>query len=158
MVSLTPRLLRAIIVPSKTWMRSLSPSLIFTWTRMVSPGRKLGRSLFMNLASNFSSAGFSIVVFLGSAKPLPANRAVCGPRLCRSFLDVDERGLPRQTSHPCFAGSPLGQVLCASHNFLEKIGAHTRRFLSRGVLAPPADLRMVATEQHVRDFPAPEFS
>src|SRR5215468_9286274 len=35
---------RAITTPSKIWIRSLSPSRIFTWTRTVSPARNGGRS------------------------------------------------------------------------------------------------------------------
>src|SRR5262245_6235583 len=43
-------------MPSKIWTRSLSPSLIFTWTLMVSPGLKLGRSVRSCLFSTISSA------------------------------------------------------------------------------------------------------
>src|SRR5438132_1444532 len=39
MLSPSPVLLRAMSVPSNACRRSLSPSLIFTWTRIVSPGR-----------------------------------------------------------------------------------------------------------------------
>src|SRR6202521_3447592 len=45
MVSPMPVLWRAMTVPSKACRRSLSPSLILTCTRMVSPGRNSGRSV-----------------------------------------------------------------------------------------------------------------
>ena len=41
-VSPVPDPRRLITVPWKTWIRSLSPSLIFTCTRTVSPGLKSG--------------------------------------------------------------------------------------------------------------------
>src|SRR5437868_5505131 len=47
-------LLFEITTPSKACRRSLSPSLIFTWTRTVSPGRKPGRSVRLLLERSFS--------------------------------------------------------------------------------------------------------
>src|ERR1022692_2337458 len=53
MLSPMPVFLRAITVPSKACKRSLSPSLIFTCTRMVSPGRNSGVSVRLFLLMTF---------------------------------------------------------------------------------------------------------
>ena len=47
MVSLMPPCLRAMTVPSKTWIRSREPSLMRTCTRTVSPTFASGSSSFM---------------------------------------------------------------------------------------------------------------
>ena len=41
-VGASPWLLR-MTMPSNAWTRSFSPSLIFTWTRTVSPGSNSGK-------------------------------------------------------------------------------------------------------------------
>src|SRR5574341_949490 len=46
----------AMTTPSKTWIRSLSPSLILVCTRTVSPVRNSGRSLRRYFFSTWSSA------------------------------------------------------------------------------------------------------
>src|ERR1039458_4815111 len=67
-VSPNPVLLRAMTVPSKAWSRSLSPSLIFTWTLMVSPGRKVGTAsgrlfLLMNFVNNAFCMEISLIFY-----------------------------------------------------------------------------------------------
>src|SRR5947199_368005 len=47
---------RRITAPSKTWILSLSPSLILTCTRTVSPGRNSGRPFLICCCSTFSRA------------------------------------------------------------------------------------------------------
>src|SRR2546427_4655262 len=49
--------LRPMTVPSKTWMRSLSPSTTRTCTRTVSPGLNTGRSL-RSCSASIRSIGF----------------------------------------------------------------------------------------------------
>src|SRR5262245_49497324 len=44
-------------VPSKTWIRSLSPSTPRTWTRTVSPGLNVGTSL-RSCSASIRSIGF----------------------------------------------------------------------------------------------------
>src|SRR3954462_5155222 len=50
-----------ITVPSNACTRSLSPSLILTCTRTVSPGTNDGRSVRRILLSNFSNIGWFII-------------------------------------------------------------------------------------------------
>src|SRR5438552_7327297 len=56
-ISRLPPPLRRITVPSKTWMRSLSPSTTRTCTRTVSPGLKGGNSL-RSCSASMRSMGF----------------------------------------------------------------------------------------------------
>src|SRR6185437_932506 len=58
--------LREITVPSNACTRSLSPSLIFTWTRTLSPGTKGGMSLRLVLARSFSMIRFVMILLLFS--------------------------------------------------------------------------------------------
>src|SRR2546422_7477199 len=55
--------LRPITEPSKTWMRSLSPSTTRTCTRTVSPGLKPGTSL-RSCSASMRSIGFTSAPFL----------------------------------------------------------------------------------------------
>src|SRR5881296_1268599 len=55
-VSRAPPCFCAMQIPSNTWMRSLSPSLIFTWTLMVSPGLNFGISVRSCCFSTTSNA------------------------------------------------------------------------------------------------------
>src|SRR5579872_2245269 len=61
MVSLMPVLLRAMTVPSNTWRRSLSPSLILTCTLMVSPGRNSGWVACLFLFRILAMVAFCII-------------------------------------------------------------------------------------------------
>jgi len=54
-ISLRPWPLRAMTVPVKTWMRSLSPSTILQWTSTISPMRKKGTFFFRHLLSTASN-------------------------------------------------------------------------------------------------------
>src|SRR5213593_2882379 len=56
-ISRLPPPLRRITVPSKTWMRSLSPSTTRTCTRTVSPGLKAGTPL-RSCSASMRSIGF----------------------------------------------------------------------------------------------------
>src|ERR1700733_7016472 len=82
--------LTAMTIPSKAWRRSLSPSLIFTCTRMVSPGAKSGRSVRWSLSASFCMigwidivvsllevAGFSLHDFGGFAERNPQEVVCC---------------------------------------------------------------------------------
>src|SRR5262245_22105536 len=53
-------------VPSKTWMRSLSPSTTRTWTRTVSPDLKVGTSL-RSCSASIRSIGFMEPLLLSVA-------------------------------------------------------------------------------------------
>src|ERR1700682_2893198 len=64
MLSPSPVLLRAITVPSNAWRRSLSPSLILTCTRMVSPGLNVGRSARLFFCMNFDINAFCMTISL----------------------------------------------------------------------------------------------
>src|SRR5580704_17421825 len=99
MLSPKPVLLRAITVPSKACRRSLSPSLIFTWTRMVSPGRKVGTaSARLFLLMNFDNNAFCMKISLNfyhirvrgdSARlplPLVAARYVTGGSVAAGYV------------------------------------------------------------------------
>src|SRR5262249_15596731 len=89
-VARTPPCFCAMQMPSKTWTRSLSPSLIFTCTLTVSPGLKLGRSVrsccfstisnaFINSPTlDFKSPGISPVCFSASSA-LRLRTAIYGP-------------------------------------------------------------------------------
>src|SRR6266550_907273 len=55
---------RAITTPSNACNRSLSPSLIFTCTRTLSPGTKAGRSVRNVLARSFSMIRFDMMMSL----------------------------------------------------------------------------------------------
>src|SRR5262245_2784308 len=62
-VSRVPGPLRRSTVPSKTWMRSLSPSTTRTWTFTVSPGRKAGTPL-RRCSASMTSIGFTELTLL----------------------------------------------------------------------------------------------
>ena len=47
--------LPAMTMPAKTWIREREPSMTFTWTLTVSPGRKSGMSDRSEAASSASS-------------------------------------------------------------------------------------------------------
>src|SRR6185436_8835573 len=56
-----PPPLREMTMPWKIWMRSLSPSLTFTWTLTVSPGAKLGMSVRVSRDStSFMISGMAV--------------------------------------------------------------------------------------------------
>src|SRR5207248_770816 len=102
-------------------MRSLSPSRTFTWTRTVSPERMAGRS---------ASCGFST----SSIASIPASTRF----------------------HVLQLRSPA--ILQLAQNLLlfvvqiragQQIGALLERPRQRLALAPPANVRVVARQQHV---------
>src|SRR5450631_2949019 len=68
---------RLMTTPSNTCTRSLSPSLIFTWTRTVSPGWNAGRSVRSDLASSFSMIRFDIVVGPSSLAAFYLSQNLC---------------------------------------------------------------------------------
>src|SRR5579872_6320284 len=79
MLSPIPVLLRAMTVPSNACRRSLSPSLIFTCTRMVSPGRNTGRSARLFFCVYFVNNAFCMTISLISyltLAPGPGSPAV----------------------------------------------------------------------------------
>src|SRR5438128_1195538 len=71
--------------PSKTWILSLSPSLILTCTRTVSPGRNSGRPFLICCCSTFSRA----VVMMNTPKVTDFSvAAVCDRRSAPWQLSV----------------------------------------------------------------------
>ena len=73
-----PPFFQPMMIPSKTWMRSLSPSLIFVWTRTVSPMRSFGRSVRRYCFSISSMTVFMALFFgrwaRGGGRARPASR------------------------------------------------------------------------------------
>src|SRR5579864_5980723 len=93
MVSPMPVLWRATTVPSKACRRSLSPSLILTCTRMVSPGRNAGRSVRWFLFAILVMTAFCIISSLLSqffrVQQIGAKaRGFFPRRICPPFPDL----------------------------------------------------------------------
>src|ERR1700722_19786873 len=94
-VSLFPRPRRLITTPSKTWMRSLSPSLTFMWILTVSPGRNVVLCSAVDVFF-FSSNAAIIAVLLDFLSlrprhqigPLALRRGLGGPEPPRRDLLV----------------------------------------------------------------------
>src|SRR5512140_912792 len=139
MVSPIPVFLRAMTVPSYACRRSLSPSLILTCTRIVSPGRNSGTSLFLPLLMNFVNNGLfmtllsqSLQQFRPQARRLLHRRSMApaadflvisaeqhlrrlpaspfrGPRILRAVQDA-------RHVRGAAEGLPQGRVLVAEHS------------------------------------------
>src|SRR5581483_3625353 len=108
--------------PSNICRRSLSPSLMRTWTRTVSPAPKVGTSACWVFARSFSMmAEFGILLFLGAEA---------------RFL---------------FAPDPGDQnsIFFAERRLLEQIGTVPQGLAQRRPPPPAANLFMVPGHQHL---------
>ena len=152
MVRLTPLLCWAITVPSNACNRSLSPSLIFTCTRMVSPGRNSGWPLRLvpgrdlrqqcvfhnqNPSSMISQTGDPFSQILSSSIdraaaarffPAPPSAATAGfPHGFRpaALPEPSSREIP-----PAWyiAGNPAGRPLRTTRNSAESLFPSTPSF------------------------------
>src|SRR4051812_44370331 len=114
-----------ITVPSNICTRSLSPSLIFTCTRTVSPGTNDGRSVRRILLINFSNIGWFDI--FGSSI------------LSVSFaLDLRDQSL----------------VLCAQLHPSDQVRTIAQRLLQSLPAAPLPYGFVVAVHQRLRHWPA----
>src|SRR2546423_1221013 len=115
---------RPMTTPSKIWMRSLSPSRTLTCTRTVSPDLIAGRSV----SCAFSTSSIALI---------GTPQQVYRPAL-RFFLPRDEiaQHLP---------------LFVVEIRPSQQIRPPLERPRHRFALPPPADIRMVARQQHIRD-------
>src|SRR5579871_4404148 len=126
---------RLITTPSNACTRSLSPSLIFTCTRTVSPGRNAGRSVRWVLASSFSIIRFDMFFsFLG------LRRQVLG---LRNYLFRCSYYLRPNTCFPAFHAGQNLVVFLAEFHALQQIRTVTQRLLQSLFASPAPDLGMV---------------
>src|ERR1017187_4181151 len=127
--------------PSNACKRSLSPSLIFTWTRTVSPGLKSGRSVRRVLASSRSMIGelFDIVLFL----PCRAPRG--GQKIAISNSEL-------VTSRSSLLSLNLGQQLAiffTQVSIAQQIGTIAQCLLQRTTAPPLSNLVVVPVHQNL---------
>src|SRR5437899_87020 len=156
---------RLITTPSNACTRSLSPSLIFTWTRTVSPGRNAGMSVRRDFASSFSiirfdmSLPFACSILISNLILSSSRTKSCHPEPCAfcGSKDLCIAGLrDERLSSP---GSELGRTLdpfqCLSILFSEFHALHQirpvpQRLLQCLLTPPPPNFQMVAVNQNLR--------
>src|SRR5579871_6025072 len=120
---------RLMTTPSKACTRSLSPSLIFTWTRTVSPGRNAGMSVRWDLASSFSMIRFDMMVILRLS--ISKSRSILSGH---AALDVVQNST----------------VFVAQFRAFQQVRTVAQRFLQCLLAPPAADLVVIAVEQNFR--------
>src|SRR5262252_6596474 len=130
-----PRL-RAITTPSKACRRSLSPSLIFTCTRIVSPALNSGRSVRFCLERSLSMIGFDMMLIL----PL---------RTSHMEFIVPKDFSPEQSRVPRNADSPAVQAT-RNNKFTCLKSRSAILYLPHSAVPDPANLADCAAS-----FPAP---
>src|ERR1019366_330087 len=130
--------------PSNACKRSLSPSLIFTWTRTVSPGLKSGRSVRRVLASRRSIIGelFDIVLFLPCRAPRGGQKiAISNSELVTSRSSLLSLNLGQQLA-----------ILFAQVCIAQQIGTIAECLLQRATAPPLSNLVVVPVYQHLRNL------
>src|SRR5438270_8698729 len=132
-----PRFLR-MTTPSKIWMRSLWPSLIFVCTRTVSPTRNAG--------TWFRASGFT---FFSSTSSIAFAR-IFAPLLRTCLCRVSYCSLKTKESSSFFS-LEQPQVLGREAQLLEQVGAPFPRAQERLPPAPARDAGVVPAEQGLRD-------
>src|SRR5688500_6601534 len=145
-----------ITMPSKTWMRSLSPSRTFTWTRTVSPARMSGR--FVRCVCSIVSIAF-ITVLLGRPWRPPVFE-VFPPRVQPLAIRRVQVGAgqqirpPRQRAAQPFAPPPfvdLGMMPREEHLRHRLAAPHRRPGVVR-VIEQPAAERIRRHRRRVPDY------
>src|SRR5258706_10400278 len=120
---------RPMMIPSKIWMRSLSPSRTLTCTRTVSPDFIRGRSA----NCDFSISSIALI----SRLPL-LRRVQKDPAFIQDFLEQ-------------FA------VLVVERRLLDQLRPPIQRPRQRGLPAPPPNVSVMPREQHVGHFHSREL-
>src|SRR6267143_5628463 len=138
-----PRFLR-MTTPSKIWIRSLSPSLIFVCTRTVSPTRNAGT---WPRASGFT--------FFCSTSSIAFAR-IFAPLLRTCLCRVSYCSLKTKESSSFFS-LEQAQVLGRQVELLEQVRAPFPRAQERLPPAPARDAGVVPAEQRLGNARAPEF-
>src|SRR5215831_7687313 len=131
---------REMTVPSNACTRSLSPSLIFTWTRTVSPGLMAGRSLRCSLAASFSMMGCCDMTFSSSLKDDPTS------------INFKFQISNLKFSIP-FSRAQLGEqslVFLTQRLVVQQVRPVTQCLFQRFAPAPLANLLVVSADQHFR--------
>src|SRR2546430_633702 len=123
--------------PSKIWMRSLSPSLIFVCTRTVSPTRNAG--------TWFRASGFT---FFSSTSSIAFAR-IFAPLLRTCLCRVSYCSLKTKESSSFFSLEEP-QVLGRQAQLLEQVGAALLRAQERLAPAPSRHAGVVPAEQRLR--------
>src|SRR5215469_5038740 len=137
---------RLITTPSNACTRSLSPSLIFTWTRTVSPGRNAGRSVRCVFASSFSIIRFDMSVSFLAHSPARTEKAIATFSWHARKHALIRILLISAALHP--AQSLL--VFLAQFYRLKQVRTVIQSFPQSLLAAPTANLLMVAVDQHLR--------
>src|SRR5437660_169657 len=138
-----PRFLR-MTTPSKIWMRSLSPSLIFVCTRTVSPTRNAGtwpRASGLTFFCSTSSIAFA---------------RIFAPLLRTCLCRVSYCSLKTKESSSFFS-LEQPQILGRETQLLEQVRAPFPRAQQGLPPAPARDAGVVPAEQRRRDARAAEF-
>src|SRR5690349_11954038 len=130
--------------PSKIWIRSLSPSLIFVCTRTVSPTRNAGT---WPRASGFT--------FFCSTSSIAFAR-IFAPLLRLAARRVSYCSLKTKESSSFFSLEEP-HILGRQPQLLEQVRAPLPRAQKRVPPAPAGDARVVAAEQRRRHRNAPEL-
>src|SRR5438132_13789578 len=138
-----PRL-RRMTTPSKIWIRSLSPSLIFVCTRTVSPTRNAGTCP--------RASGFT---FLSSTSSIAFAR-IFAPLLRTCLCRVSYCSLKTKESSSFFSLDEP-QVLGREAQLLEQVRAPFPRAQQGLLPAPARDAGVVPAEQSRRDAFAAEL-
>src|SRR5438094_4584099 len=128
---------RRMTTPSKIWMRSLSPSLIFVCTRTVSPTRNAGtwpRASGLTFFCSTSSIAFA---------------RIFAPLLRTCLCRVSYCSLKTKESSSFFSLEEP-QVLGRQAQLLEQVGAALLRAQERLAPAPSRDAGVVPAEQRLR--------
>src|ERR1700743_3448398 len=116
-VSRTPPPWRRSTTPLNTWIRSLAPSMTFTWTLIVSPGLKAGRSSRSDVLSTKSSVFMSEDTSLRSRLRAAAHRCEQVSRQPSRWLGHlgASRGRRERTVRPTTAGDNWSIVPDRAH-------------------------------------------
>src|SRR5712692_171152 len=146
-VSRMPPPRRAMTIPEKSWMRSVSPSRILTCTRTVSPGENAGTSLFSDGFSR--SSRMSLMADLFGVERAGARRK------------VEKRGILNDPGAPGQIRPEAGSIplfLRLGRPPAEEIGPALARALQRPGTAPAEDLAVVARDQDLRNGQAAKLA
>src|SRR5262249_30015742 len=131
---------REMTVPSNACPRSLSPSLIFTWTRTVSPGLISGMSLRCSLAATFSMMGCCDMTFSSSLKDDPTS----------INFKFQISNLKFSISFSCAQLSQQTFVFLTQRLALQQVRPVAQSLFQRLAPAPLPNLLMRAADQHFR--------
>src|SRR5688572_4929950 len=138
-----------ITIPSKIWMRSLSPSRTLTWTRTVSPDFIAGRSA----SCDFSTSSIALIV------SSPAS-CTAKSQVTRKWASHLFTYLPRATCYLLLSVLDFLQqraIVIIERRVVQQLRPPLERSRQRRLPAPPANVRVVPRQQHVRHLQPGEF-